>query len=47
VDLVMHVDGHVTLDEAHALADRVEAALMGAHPDIVDVVVHVEPAKGA
>jgi cation diffusion facilitator family transporter len=46
VDLVMHVDGHLTLDEAHALADRVEAALMGAHPEIVDVVVHVEPAKG-
>lgn len=45
VDLVMHVDGHLTLDEAHALADRVEAALMGAHPEIVDVVVHVEPAK--
>jgi cation diffusion facilitator family transporter len=44
VDLVMHVDGELTLDEAHALADRVEAALMGAHPEIVDVVVHVEPA---
>ena len=44
VDLVMHVDGQLTLDEAHALADRVEAALMRAHPEIVDVVVHVEPA---
>jgi cation diffusion facilitator family transporter len=45
VDLVMHVDGQLTLDEAHALADRVEASLMGAHPEIVDVVVHVEPAR--
>jgi cation diffusion facilitator family transporter len=44
VDLVVHVDGRVSLAEAHAVADRVEAALMRAHPDIVDVVVHVEPA---
>jgi cation diffusion facilitator family transporter len=44
VDLVVHVDGGMSLSQAHAVADRVEAALMRAHPEIVDVVVHVEPA---
>lgn len=43
VDLVVHVDGRMSLSQAHAVADRVEAALMRAHPEIVDVVVHVEP----
>ena len=43
VDLVVHVDGTMSLAAAHAVADRVEAALMRAHPEIVDVVVHVEP----
>jgi cation diffusion facilitator family transporter len=47
VDLVVHVDGGMTLSEAHAVADRVEAALMGAHPEILDVVVHVEPASAS
>ena len=45
VDLVVHVDGGMTLSEAHAVADRVEAALMRAHPEILDVVVHVEPPR--
>jgi cation diffusion facilitator family transporter len=45
VDLVVHVDGGITLSSAHAVADRVEAALMSAHPEILDVVVHVEPAS--
>ena len=44
VDLVVQVDGAMTLARAHAVADMVEAALMRAHPEIVDVVVHVEPA---
>jgi cation diffusion facilitator family transporter len=43
LDLVVHVDGGMTLARAHAVADQVEAALMRAHPEIVDVVVHVEP----
>jgi len=47
VDLVVHVDGEMSLSRAHAVADRVEAALMRAHPEIVDVVVHVEPAPRA
>jgi cation diffusion facilitator family transporter len=44
VDLVAFVEGGLTLAEAHDLADRVEAAVKAAHPGVVDVVVHLEPA---
>jgi cation diffusion facilitator family transporter len=43
VDLTVHVDGDMTLHAAHEVADRIEEALEAAHPEIVDVVVHVEP----
>jgi cation diffusion facilitator family transporter len=46
VDLVVHVDGELSLRAAHDVADRIEATLMRAHPEIVDVVVHLEPAAG-
>lgn len=44
VDLVVHVDGGLTLREAHDIADRVEHAVQARHPHVVDVVVHLEPA---
>ena len=44
VDLCVHVDGRMSLRDAHDVADRIEEALMRAHPEIVDVVVHLEPA---
>ena len=44
VDLIAHVDGSLSLQAAHDVADRIEAALQKAHPQIVDVVVHLEPA---
>ena len=44
VDLTVHVDGDLTLRAAHDVADRIEEALIRAHPEIVDVVVHLEPA---
>jgi cation diffusion facilitator family transporter len=44
VDLIAHVDGNLSLRAAHDVADQIEAALQGAHPQIVDVVVHLEPA---
>jgi cation diffusion facilitator family transporter len=43
VDLVAFVDGARSLREAHAVSDRVEDAVRGAFPEIVDVVVHLEP----
>lgn len=47
VDLVVHVDGDLTLRAAHDVADRIESALRRAHPEIVDVVVHLEPSTPA
>ena len=45
VDLVVHVDGAMSLAYAHDVADRIEESLKEAHPHIVDVVVHLEPAS--
>lgn len=44
VDLKIEVDPQLTTERAHALADEVERALAIAFPQVVDVVVHVEPA---
>jgi cation diffusion facilitator family transporter len=43
VDLTVHLDGAMSLAAAHRVADSIEAAFEGAHPEIVDVVVHLEP----
>jgi cation diffusion facilitator family transporter len=43
VDLTVHLDAGLSLSQAHDVADRIEAALRKAHPEIVDVVVHLEP----
>jgi cation diffusion facilitator family transporter len=43
VDLTAHLDGSMSLAAAHDVADRIEAVLEVAHPEIVDVVVHLEP----
>lgn len=44
VDLTVEVDGALPLRMAHDVADRIEARLRAARPEIVDVVVHLEPA---
>lgn len=43
VDLVIHVDPALDLLAAHLVADAVEVRITGAFPEVVDVVVHVEP----
>jgi divalent metal cation (Fe/Co/Zn/Cd) transporter len=45
VDLTVHLDGEMSLRAAHDVADAIEQALTRAHPVIVDVVVHLEPAE--
>jgi len=45
VDMIVHVDGELSLREAHEVADAIENALITARPEIVDVVVHLEPAR--
>jgi len=44
VDMIVHVDGQMTLRAAHDVADRIEEAVMAQHPEVCDVVVHLEPA---
>jgi cation diffusion facilitator family transporter len=46
VDLKIEVDPALTTERAHAVADEVERTLTSAFPQVVDVVVHVEPEVG-
>lgn len=45
VDLTVHLDGSMSLKEAHDVADAIERALRESRPEILDVVVHLEPAS--
>jgi len=44
VDLKIEVDPQLTTARAHELADAVEQRIQAQYPEVVDVVVHVEPA---
>lgn len=44
LDLVIHVAPTMDLRAAHQVADEVEQRLTSAFSEIIDVVVHVEPA---
>ena len=44
VDMIVHLDGQISLRAAHDVADRIEEAVMAEHPEVVDVHVHLEPA---
>lgn len=43
LDLHVCVRPEITLEEAHEIADRVEATIKERFPEVVDIVVHVEP----
>lgn len=43
VDLKIHVDPQLSIQRAHDISDAVEVAITRAFPEVVDVVVHVEP----
>lgn len=45
VDLKIEVDPQLSTAQAHEVADQVEQRLHGSFPQVVDVVVHVEPAR--
>lgn len=47
VDLKIEVDRAISLERAHDIASQVEAAIIADNSDVVDVVVHVEPATVA
>lgn len=43
VDLHVLVDPQMTVLEAHGVAGEVEQAVQAAHPEVVEVMVHIEP----
>lgn len=45
IDLVIQVDGELTLRDAHAIAERVHAAVERDFPDIKHIMIHVDPAE--
>jgi cation diffusion facilitator family transporter len=45
VDLKIYVDPKMSTEGAHVLADEVERRLFDTFPQVVDVVVHVEPER--
>jgi len=46
-DLHVQVEATLSISEAHGLAHRVKDAVLGAGLDVTDVVIHVEPYRGA
>jgi divalent metal cation (Fe/Co/Zn/Cd) transporter len=46
VDLHVLVDGDMTVQQGHEIAEQVKARLLRDGPEVVDVVVHVEPREG-
>ena len=45
VDLHVLVDGALSVHQGHEVAELVQATLLEKAPDVVDVVVHIEPFK--
>jgi cation diffusion facilitator family transporter len=43
VDLKLDVHGNLPVERAHVAADAVEVAIVESFPQVIDVVVHVEP----
>jgi len=47
VDLHLWIDGRTPLGEAHSLSHVVKDTLMTRFPEIVDVIIHIEPPHSA
>ncbi len=43
VDLHVTVEGSMTVREGHEIARNVRAKLLAAHPNVADVLIHIEP----
>jgi cation diffusion facilitator family transporter len=43
VDMHLHVDPDLSVRRAHALSGKVRATLRAAHPQVRDVLIHIEP----
>jgi cation diffusion facilitator family transporter len=45
IDMHIVVDGSISVREGHAIADRVEDNIIGGIPEVLEVVVHVDPSQ--
>jgi len=45
VDAAIEVSGSISVSEGHTIADAARDAIRGVFPEVIDVVVHVNPAK--
>ncbi len=41
------VDGQISVREGHAIADTVENSIISGIPEVLDVVVHVDPSQAS
>lgn len=46
VDMAVEVDGALTVTEGHAIADTIKHSIHAAVPEVLDVLVHVNPHRG-
>ncbi len=46
VDMHVEVDGTLPVREAHTVGHRVKDQIRRLHPEVADVLVHIEPAPG-
>ncbi|MGI5849806.1 MAG: cation diffusion facilitator family transporter [Christensenellales bacterium] len=42
-DVAIEVNGHISVEEGHAIGDEVKSAIMFEFPDVIDVLVHINP----
>jgi len=45
VDAAVEVCGHISVSDGHAIADAVRDAIRSVYPEVIDVVVHINPAS--
>lgn len=43
VDAAIEVSGSISVEQGHAIGDDVKFAIMAKYPDVIDVVVHINP----
>lgn len=46
MDLYVQVNDRVSVSEGNYLADRINASLKQAFPEITDIVIHIDPEPG-
>jgi cation diffusion facilitator family transporter len=43
IDAHVQVDGHISVSEGHRIGDEVLRRVLAAHPDVLDMLVHIDP----